>query len=108
MRTSRRSLGLNPEFEPEPTPPASDNSDEFINDFQIETTIEENERTAREDEEERQNNLKNKIGSDKEEIEYIKQIKSKSKDIISSSDDSEDESSSMSLVLEETKLSKSS
>ena len=42
MRSSRHNLGLGPEFNPEPTPPTSDDEN-FIGDFQIKTTIEEKE-----------------------------------------------------------------
>lgn len=53
MRSSRRNRGLNPEFTPDPTPPNSESS-HFSQDFQIETTLEEEQRLQREEEEERQ------------------------------------------------------
>lgn len=49
MRSSRRNLGLNPEITPQPTPPSS-NDEDFSNDIQIETTLEEEERYRREEE----------------------------------------------------------
>lgn len=53
MRSSRRNLGLNPEFTPEPTPPSS-NDDDFLGNVQIESTVEEEARYRREDEEAQQ------------------------------------------------------
>lgn len=50
MRSSRRNLGLNPEFTPEPTPPSS-NDDDFLGNVQIESTVEEEARYRRQDEE---------------------------------------------------------
>lgn len=52
MRSSRRNRGLRPEYTPDPTPPQSDASN-FSQNFQIETTLEEEERLIREDENEK-------------------------------------------------------
>lgn len=49
MRSSRRNLGLNPELTPEPTPPSL-SDDDFIENVQIETTLEEEERYRMEEE----------------------------------------------------------
>ncbi|KAH9816127.1 hypothetical protein DFH28DRAFT_1125558 [Melampsora americana] len=86
MRTSRRNKGLVPEFEPEPTPPNSQEM-EFTDDFQIETTIEETERRNKEDEED----LSKEIGKDSEEEEHQSEdeMRNKKKDIVLSSSDSD-------------------
>lgn len=51
MRSSRRNLGLNPEFTPQPTPPSS-NDDNLLGDVQIETTLEEEGLNQRSEEQE--------------------------------------------------------
>ena len=58
MRSSRRNRGLRPEYTPEPTPPRSNESN-FSQDFQIETTLEEEERIRREEENERSQSNEN-------------------------------------------------
>lgn len=50
MRSSRQNLGLNPELTPEPTPPSL-SDDDFIENVQIETTLEEEERLNQHSEE---------------------------------------------------------
>lgn len=101
MSSSRRNRGLQPEYTPEPTPPGSNNS-HFTQDFQIETTLEEEERLQREEAEERlSTNEKspsieiNSVGSDDE-----------NNDINFSSDDStkSDSSEKSSMIIEEIKV----
>lgn len=88
MRSSRRRLGLKPEFAPSPTPSNSDGSD-FRQDFQIKTTLEEEEREKRENEEKalssEDENAYAQEGEDTLMIELDKE-----KDIVLSSDSSDD------------------
>ncbi|EGG03803.1 Hypothetical protein MELLADRAFT_72526 [Melampsora larici-populina 98AG31] len=97
MRSSRRNLGLRPEYSPEPTPP---NSDILVPDsegnWNIENTLEEEERIRKEDEQENRLNeerSEEEIDSSIEEIKLIKN-KSKIKDINWSSEDDSSSSSS--------------
>lgn len=98
MRSSRRNLGLNPEFTPEPTPPAS--SDEnFRADFQIETTLEEEDRYRREENERNESSEVEELENDstRKEAEVADKAKAQptvSKDIIFSSDTSSNDDSS--------------
>ncbi|KAH9824781.1 hypothetical protein DFH28DRAFT_920788 [Melampsora americana] len=105
MRTSRRNKGLVPEFEPEPTPPNSEEI-EFTDDFQIETTIEETERRNKEDEED----LSKEIGKDSEEEEHQseEEMRNKKKDIVLSSSDSDGTSSGMTDKIVDKEALKSS
>lgn len=105
MRSSRRNRVLQPEYTPEPTPPSSNDS-RFTQNFQIETTIEEEERIQREDAEERLSTIEkspsvevNSVGS-----------KDDNDDINFSSDDSTktDSSEKSLMIVEEEKSKKSS
>lgn len=105
MRSSRRNRGLQPEYTPEPTPPSSNNSC-FTQNFQIETTIEEEERIQREDAEERLSTI------EKSPLVEVNSVGSKddNDDINFSSDDSTktDSSEKSLMIVEEEKSKKSS
>lgn len=106
MRSSRRNQGLNPEFIPEATPPNSEGSD-FAQDFQIKTTVEEEERLRTEEEEENEAN-KEDVSSDKDECTTV--TSNKDVDIVFSSDDSiaNDSSEESMAVVEKDKIEKKS
>lgn len=106
MCSSRRNQGLNPEFIPEATPPNSEGSD-FAQDFQIKTTVEEEERLRTEEEEENEAN-KEDISSDKDERTTV--TSNKDVDIVFSSDDSivNDSSEELMAVVEKDKVEKKS
>lgn len=106
MRSSRRNQGLNPEFIPEATPPNSEDSD-FAQDFQIKTTVEEEERLRTEEEEENEAN-KEDVSSDKDECTTV--TSNKDVDIVFSSDDSivNDSSEESMAVVEKDKVEKKS
>lgn len=106
MRSSRRNQGLNPEFIPEATPPNSEDSD-FAQDFQIKTTVEEEERLRTEEEEENEAN-KEDVSSDKDECTTV--TSNKDVDIVFSSDDSiaNDSSEESMAVVEKDKIEKKS
>lgn len=106
MRSSRRNQGLNPEFIPEATPPNSEGSD-FAQDFQIKTTVEEEERLRTEEEEENEAN-KEDVSSDKDECTTV--TSNKDVDIVFSSDDSivNDSSEELMAVVEKDKVEKKS
>lgn len=107
MRSSRRNLGLGPEFNPEPTPPTSDD-DNFIGDFEIETTIEEEERYRKED----NNEVVTPNNNEDDSVDTVDVVnKDKTNDIVFSSESSaDDESSDKSIkIMEKDKVeSKSS
>lgn len=106
MRSSRRNRGLRPEYTPEPTPPRSNESN-FSQDFQIETTLEEEERIRREEENER-----SQSNDDDESNENINVTSSKDNqaDINLSSDDStkSDSSDESVAVINDSKETKKS
>lgn len=106
MCSSRRNQGLNPEFIPEATPPNSEGSD-FAQDFQIKTTVEEEERLRTEEEEENEAN-KEDVSSDKDECTTV--TSNKDVDIVFSSDDSiaNDSSEESMAVVEKDKVEKKS
>lgn len=108
MRSSRRNQGLNPEFIPEATPPNSEDSD-FAQDFQIKTTVEEEERLRTEEEEENEAN-KEDVSSDKDERTTVTSNKDVDVDIVFSSDDSiaNDSSEESMAVVEKDKVEKKS
>lgn len=105
MRSSRRNRGLVPECTPEPTPPNSSDS-HFSQDFQIETTLEEEERLRLEEEEE---NEKSEEEASTKEVEDITS-EGKQVDINFSSDEStKSDSSEISvIVIDKDKDSKKS
>lgn len=90
MRSSRRNLGLDPEFNPEPTPPTSDDEN-FIGDFQIETTREEEERYRREENKDEETSSNNE---DDTVVTMDVVNKDKADDIVFSSESSADDESS--------------
>lgn len=108
MRSSRRNQGLNPEFAPSPTPSNSDGSD-FLQDFQVETTLEEEEREEREALEKLQSSDKNENSDDNYNSSTIEERQTK--DVVMSSESSDEDQSEdivMVEVEEESKLKRSS
>ena len=105
MRSSRRNQGLHPELTPEPTPPSSNDS-HFTQDFQIESTLEEEERLQREDEEERLSTNEKSPSIEMNSVES----KEDNDDINFASDDStkSDSSEKSLMIVEEGKSKKSS
>lgn len=104
MRSSRRRLGLTPEHEPSPTPPNSEGS-EFVQDFQIETTIEEEERLRQEDEGNLSSEVEDEQSQDIEETSTIDTTQDK--DIVLSSDSSDDMKSEELVLTEKDNLKSS-
>lgn len=95
MRGSRRRKGLNPELTPATSPSNSDES-EFLQDFQVETTLEEEERLQREELERQVSSERNEESEENEESSDIE--KTQSKDIVMSSDSSDDEESNTIMI----------
>ena len=106
MRSSRRNKDLRPEFTLEPTPPSSEGSN-FTSNLQIETTLEEEERYRREENE-------NVDLLSRNEVESVHDLDSTGKDVgkdivFSSAKSTDDDSDSdEAIVIEKKTLEKKS
>lgn len=103
MRSSRRRQGLNPELIPSPTPSNSDGSD-FVQDFQIETTIEEEDRLRWEEQDHQLSSDKQDENSQDIEDTSMTNVE-KDKDVVLSSDSSDDVQSEELILIKDKKKS---